>query len=188
VGLYRIRDLVNTPSLISLSRIPLAIAFVWLVDQPLAALVVLILAGLSDVLDGWIARRTGSATATGAAVDPITDKLFVLTVVVTLIAVGKLSAFDMLLLSTREIGELPLVVGLALSRRARRRKRDYPRANLPGKLATTLQFCAVVTVLFDWPIGDAMLFITAIAGVVAAVSYWARALRLLQQPEPQEST
>ena len=80
---YRWRDLGLPPAWLSLSRIPLAVAFAMAISRPLAALIVLAASALSDVLDGWIARRYHMVTATGAALDPITDKLFVLTVVVT---------------------------------------------------------------------------------------------------------
>jgi len=180
MGVYRARDLINGPSLLSLARLPLAVAFVLSVNYPIAALGVLALAALSDVADGWLARTTGQATATGAAIDPITDKIFVLTVVVTLIVVGRLSVLDVLLLSTRELGELPLVVWLASSQRARRHKREYPQANIVGKLATTMQFVTVGTALFGWAVSGVMIALTALAGAIAAASYWARSIRVLR--------
>ena len=100
---YRARDLLLLPGLLSLSRLPLAIAFPFVVERPLVALMVLVSAGLTDVLDGWLARRYGQVTATGAALNPVTDKFFVLTVGVTLIVSGHLSFRGVLLLSTREI-------------------------------------------------------------------------------------
>lgn len=173
----RLHPLLSAPALLSLSRIPLAICFTLLVDVPGAALTVLFTAGLTDVLDGWLARRLGLVSATGAVLDPITDKLFVLTVVVTLVATDKLSLLDVLWLSTRELGELPLVVWFVLNRRARAARADHPSANLPGKLATLLQFVAIGWSLFDGPRLDLWLGLVAGAGVVAAFSYWRRALR-----------
>ncbi|MBS2018843.1 MAG: CDP-alcohol phosphatidyltransferase family protein [Deltaproteobacteria bacterium] len=76
---YSARDLVRVPGLLSLSRLPLAVAFGFtVVSQPPLALTFLALAGLSDVLDGWYARRYGQATRTGAVLDAIVDKVFVL--------------------------------------------------------------------------------------------------------------
>jgi phosphatidylglycerophosphate synthase len=51
---------------------------------------VLLLAGITDVLDGWVARRWGLVTATGAALDGITDKLFALVVALALFSTGQL--------------------------------------------------------------------------------------------------
>ena len=174
---YRARDLFILPGLLSLSRIPLAVCFRLLVDRPVAAAVVLALAGLSDVLDGWIARRYRLVSATGMVLDPITDKLFVLTVAVTLVVRGHLSIGGVLLLSTREIGELPLVAWLVLSRSARSARAEQPSANIPGKFVTVLQFVAVCWAIFRGPLLGWWLAATAVAGVLAAISYWGRSLR-----------
>jgi cardiolipin synthase len=182
MGLYRARDLLLVPSLISFVRLPLAAVFPFVVGQPWVALGVLVAAGLSDLADGWWARRYDQATATGAVVDPITDKIFVLTVVFTLMASGSLSFVSVLLLSTRELGELPLVVWLATSREARQKRKDHPKANLPGKAATALQFATVVAALFRWPWTGSLVGVTAAAGVLAAVVYWAREARRGLEP------
>lgn len=176
MGVYRARDLLLVPSLVSLARLPLAAAFPFVRDRPWVALGVLVVSGASDLFDGWWARRYGQATATGAVVDPITDKIFVLTVVVTLIHAGDLSPLSVVLLSTREIGELPLLVWLSVDRAARQKRKDHPKANMPGKVATALQFATVVAALFHSSWTGELIVVTAVAGAVAAVAYWVRAL------------
>ena len=52
-----VRDLWRIPGLLSLSRIPLAALFILLTANPPAAIAVLFLAALTDVADGWFARR-----------------------------------------------------------------------------------------------------------------------------------
>lgn len=177
MGRYDARDLVRIPGLLSLSRVPLALAFPLVMGRPVLALGVLVGAGLTDVLDGWYARRFGQVTATGAALDPVTDKLFVLTVAITLVVMGQLSVRSVLLLSTREIGEVPLVLWVALSHRARRARVAQPSANIAGKAATVLQFASVAFALFRAPHEDVWVDTTAVAGVAAALTYWRRALR-----------
>jgi cardiolipin synthase len=177
MGLYRARDLVRVPGLLSLSRLPLAALFPFALHRPLLALAILAIAGISDVLDGWYARRFGQVTATGTALDPITDKLFVMTVAVSLVLAGTFSILDVVLLSTREIGEVPLVVWLATSPCARARRTDHPSANWPGKLATALQFGTAAAALFRMPHLDWLIDAAAVVGVLAAASYWAREIR-----------
>lgn len=177
MGLYRARDLATVPGLLSLSRLPLAACFPLAIDKPAVALAILIAAGASDVLDGWYARRFQQVTATGTALDPVTDKIFVAAVACTLVARGGLSVLDVALLGTREIGELPLVAWLATSRAARQLRTEHPSANVPGKLATMLQFAAVTAAILRSPARDALVDLTAVAGGLAAVSYWARSLR-----------
>jgi CDP-diacylglycerol--glycerol-3-phosphate 3-phosphatidyltransferase/cardiolipin synthase len=148
-----------------------------LVESPVVEFAILVAAGLSDVLDGWYARRFHQASATGAAVDPITDKLFVAAVVTTLVVRRELEPWAILLLATREIGELPLLAWLLLSPSARRRQADHPRANVPGKLATAMQFASITAALFHLPQLPLLLWATGGAGIVAAASYWQRTLR-----------
>ncbi len=174
---YRARDLLLVPGLLSLARIPLAILFPFVVARPLLALGVLLVSGATDVVDGWWARRYGQTTATGAAVDPITDKLFVASVVVTLVVMGKLPPVGIALLATREIGELPLVLWIAASHASRKARVEQPLANFPGKMATLLQFAAVAAALFGSPYTDGLLVATALVGALAAASYWVRELK-----------
>ncbi len=177
MGVYRARDLIRVPGLLSLSRLPLAVAFPFAVERPLAALALLCAAGFSDMVDGWYARKFGQVTPTGVALDPITDKLFVLTVAITLVRGGRLSAIDVLLLSTREVAELPLVLWIAVSTRARSRREAHPAANAPGKLATVFQFATATAALFRLTQLRWMIVATAITGAFAATTYWLRELR-----------
>jgi phosphatidylglycerophosphate synthase len=176
MGRYRARDLLLVPSLLSLMRLPLAAGFVLLLNHPFVALGILLAGAVTDVLDGWYARRHDQVTATGAVVDPITDKLFVLTVVMALLSTERLSPFALLLLATREIGEMPLVLWWMLSRERRRARVEQPMANWPGKLATVAQFVTVASALFHAPFTWPLLIVTAVAGATAAIVYWQREL------------
>jgi phosphatidylglycerophosphate synthase len=177
MGLYRVRDLWRVPGLLSLARLPLAAAFPFALGHPPLALAVLLAAGLSDVLDGWYARRFEEVTPTGTALDPATDKIFVLTIAICLVLRGYLSPIDVVVISTREIAELPLVVWIAASRHVRRHRTDHPTANLLGKLATFFQFAAAAAAIFRAPHLAWLVAAAGLAGVLAAVGYWLRALR-----------
>ena len=110
----------SLPNLLSLSRIPLGGAF-WLVLGPIArgsiwAFLVLGLAALTDVLDGYLARRqaqrAGGAVepdgGTGAWLDPICDKLFVAAVLAAIIVRRHPALLIIALILTRELVQLPL--------------------------------------------------------------------------------
>jgi len=181
MGRYRARDLFEVPCLVSLLRLPFAAAFPFVVHDPRIAVALLMAAGASDVLDGWYARKFDKVTAMGTVVDPITDKLFVLTVAITLLVKGSLSPLSMLLLSTREIGELPLVILLSASPALRQRRKESHAANLPGKVTTAMQFVAIAAVMFGSKLADRLVAGAAVAGVVSAVIYWMRALRPVEK-------
>lgn len=177
MGRYHARDLLKVPCLLSAARVPLAAAFPLVIGSPAAAVGVVALSGATDVADGWLARRTGQVTATGAALDPVTDKIFVATVVVTLVLAHRLAPIDVLLLSLREVGELPLVAWVLVSPKARKRRTEHPTANIPGKIATMLQFATIGAALFGSSLVKPLVYATAVAGAAAAASYWGRAVR-----------
>jgi cardiolipin synthase len=184
MGEFRSRDLLLVPSLLSFTRIPLAVAFPFALTSRAASLAILVAAGFSDVLDGWYARRFGQATPTGAVVDPVTDKLFVLSVVVSLSLAHVLPVMSVVLLSTREIGELPLLFWFFASHKVRSARASKAAANLPGKLATGFQFLTVTAALLASPWTRELLFVTAGAGAVAAVVYWVRELAAVRGVQP----
>lgn len=171
MGQYRARDVVSIPGLISLVRVPLAVSFV-LVTEPWARIAILTISGISDLLDGWYARRFDCATPTGAALDPVTDKIFVSTVVVTLIVEGAMPLWAILVLSIRDIAELPLVARFVASRKARAARADHPKANLGGKLATFAQFVVVGAAMLRYEHTELLLGVAGAFGAVAAVGYW----------------
>jgi cardiolipin synthase (CMP-forming) len=189
MGKFRASDLLLVPSLLSFTRIPLAVAFPLALPSRGAALAILVAAGVSDVLDGWYARRYGQATPTGAVLDPVTDKLFVLSVVLSLVASRVLPVVSVLLLSTREIGELPLLFWFMASHKVRTARATRAAANLPGKLATGFQFLTIASALLGLAFTRELLFTTAGAGAVAAVVYWAREVSAVRgNPPPPPST
>jgi CDP-diacylglycerol--glycerol-3-phosphate 3-phosphatidyltransferase/cardiolipin synthase len=173
---YRARDLVTVPSLLSLCRLPLAAAFPF-AARPVVGLAIMAAAGLSDVLDGWYARRFRQQTPTGAVLDGIMDKLFVLAVAVTLVVHGTLTVVEALVLGARELGEAPLVVVSLVRRAPRLEDVAAPRtANALGKVATVLQFVAVAMAMLAAPLRTPAIGVTGVVGAVAAVSYWRREL------------
>ena len=176
MGQYRARDLLLLPNILSAARLPLGVAFVYALERPWLALCVLVISGLSDVFDGWYARKYGQATPTGAVVDGVCDKTFTAIVVLSLIARGAFTWSDAILLATRDLLELPLVLWWALHRRKRQARARAPMANRLGKLATVFQFATICAALFHHPLKRPILFATALMGLVAAVSYWRREL------------
>lgn len=80
-------ELFTVPNLLSAIRILLVPVFLWLVLVPeadLLAIGVLVVSGITDYLDGKIARATGKTTRLGAVLDPVADRLYILAVVVGL--------------------------------------------------------------------------------------------------------
>jgi cardiolipin synthase len=95
--------MLTIPNALSILRLLLIPVFLWLVLGPEAdgvAVVVLAFLGVSDYLDGYLARRLGQTSTFGAILDPVADRLYILAVVIGL--------------GLREIIPLWLVVALPL--------------------------------------------------------------------------
>jgi cardiolipin synthase len=78
----------TVPNIISVVRLAGVPLFLWLVLGPEAdaiALVVLMVAGFTDYLDGWLARRLDQYSTLGEILDPVADRLYILAVVVGLV-------------------------------------------------------------------------------------------------------
>ena len=76
--------IVTIPNLLSVIRLLLVPVFLWLVlgpEQDELALLVLMFAGITDYLDGKLARRLNQTSTVGAILDPVADRLFILAVV-----------------------------------------------------------------------------------------------------------
>jgi CDP-diacylglycerol--glycerol-3-phosphate 3-phosphatidyltransferase/cardiolipin synthase len=170
--------MLELPNLVSAARVPLAVVFPFIATRPAAAAFVLLAAAVTDVLDGWLARRLGQATPTGALVDGVADKVFGLSVLVSIVAYGLIAAPLALLLATRELGELPLVLRVVASRSPRLSSVDR-RANVLGKVATALELATVLAIVLRAGPAEvlALVAVTAAIGAAAALSYWAREIR-----------
>jgi CDP-diacylglycerol--glycerol-3-phosphate 3-phosphatidyltransferase/cardiolipin synthase len=81
---------VSAADLIAVLRAVAVVPITWAIatDQRPLALGLFVVAALSDALDGWLARRSGSAGPRGALIDPLADKILVLGTLGALTAVG----------------------------------------------------------------------------------------------------
>jgi cardiolipin synthase len=83
-------EVVNVPNLLSFLRILLVPVFLWfLLDQFfIAAIAILAFAGLTDFLDGFLARKLNQTTKLGKMLDPVADRLYIFATLLALSATG----------------------------------------------------------------------------------------------------
>ncbi len=65
---------------------------------------ILLIAGITDVVDGYVARKYNLVTDLGIMLDPLADKLMMLTVIISLLISGKISILVALLIFIRDVG------------------------------------------------------------------------------------
>lgn len=150
------------PNILSLSRVALAAAFV-VVDDANMRLALVVFAGVTDVLDGWIARRARVTSKWGALIDPIADRVFALVAVSTFLFNGELSTVGYFVMISRD---LMTAVGFLVARAVTWLRPIQFKARMSGKLVTGLQFAAFICLLklpnlvgpCLWLVGAASLF------------------------------
>lgn len=135
---------ISIPNLLTILRIILTPLFlIFLIDGAFArALLVFVVAGISDVLDGFIARFYYKETHLGAHLDPIADKLLLITAFATLAVMKMLPAWLAVLVISRDI---LIILGYAVFFVCQLRFK--PRPTLISKVNTHVQFYAVLLVL-----------------------------------------
>ncbi|MFC4170363.1 CDP-alcohol phosphatidyltransferase family protein [Teichococcus aestuarii] len=93
------------PNLITLARLCMVPATIWLIIHGRLdiAFFVFVAAGVSDALDGWLARRQGSHSTLGAMLDPVADKALLICTYVSLAIIGVLPDWLALLVVFRDL-------------------------------------------------------------------------------------
>ena len=138
----------NLPNVLSLVRIflvPVLVVFLIVVPRPynLTAAVVFLAAVLTDWLDGRIARSTRQVTTLGKLLDPMADKLLISASLISLVQVGRVPAWMVVLIVAREVAVTGLrgiasIEGLVIA------------ASSWGKAKTILQTLALVGLLLHY--------------------------------------
>ncbi|GGA45644.1 CDP-diacylglycerol--glycerol-3-phosphate 3-phosphatidyltransferase [Kroppenstedtia guangzhouensis] len=160
-------NLPNTVTLIRFTLIPIYLA-VFFSDLPYRmqwAFGVLLLAGITDVIDGYLARRHSQVTQLGIMLDPLADKLMMLAVFLSLLISQRISIPAAVAIFLRDLG---MIVASAFFHF--RGKLTVP-ANIMGKLTTVLYYFALFLLMFDHPIGEKFLWGVIIFSFVTSLVY-----------------
>jgi cardiolipin synthase (CMP-forming) len=177
------------PNLLTLARIALVAPFAWLCIRgfDMTALAVFFIAGLTDTLDGTLARRFGQRSQFGRLADPLADKLLttVAFLVLALFRAG-LRAIP-LWLAIAVIGRDVLILTGSLIVYLKTRSTAF-RPNIFGKANTFIELGVIVVVLASSRLLDLARFLTAVyllllaSLVVSTADYVFEGLRMLRQP------
>ena len=166
----------NLPNKLTVLRVLLIPFFVWfaLVDlvpgySKYIAVLIFVVASLTDLLDGKIARKYHLVTNFGKFMDPLADKLLVCAALICLSASGMVPAWMVIIISSREfiISGFRLVAsdnGVVIA------------ASYWGKFKTTFQMLMIIVLLLDLGgvfdvIGQVLTWIALILTVVSLVDY-----------------
>ena len=155
------------PNLLSLSRLIMAALFVMLKGSE-ARLLLIAAAGVTDFLDGWIARTRGSATKWGALIDAICDRFFVFAAVCSLLFDDVLSTWQYAIFISRDF---MTAVGF-ITARAIPWLRGVPfQSRMPGKIVTVLQLAALALIFLAPVMTTPMLIAIGVVSVYSILDY-----------------
>ena len=163
------------PNLLTLARIaavPVLILFLY-EGRYGAALAVFVLAGITDGLDGWIAKRFKCVTRLGSILDPLADKILIVSTYVMLVLAGDLPFWLILLIGFRDLG---IIAGVLVLNTLNGHVQMQP--SLLSKVNTFLQISLVILVMVEriglivlGPAAEILLWFVVVTTVASAIHY-----------------
>lgn len=164
------------PNTITIARLILVPVLIFLLNQAEYgwALVVFVVAGVSDGLDGYLARRFRLESEFGGFLDPIADKVLMISVYVTLVLLGFLPVWLALMVVARDfliIGFIMMLISLGDSIR--------PAPSIYSKINTVVQILLIIVVLINLafelapgPLVDLLTYSLVVTTLVSAANYY----------------
>jgi cardiolipin synthase len=181
---------INLPNLITVLRLFAVPLVIWtiLAGYPQAAFWIFLAAGVSDGVDGYLARRWNQRTELGAYLDAIADKALLVSIFITLSIVQLIPVWLAIVVVSRDL----MIVGAVILSWLL----DHPMVIKPlfiSKLNTTVQIgfaaLAMAVVGFGLQAGDWLLlagYVTGVLTVLSALAYLAAWLQHMAEPRSTE--
>jgi CDP-diacylglycerol---glycerol-3-phosphate 3-phosphatidyltransferase len=188
-----LREFGNIPNMLTIGRIFLIPVFVWLTydADPMSSMLagmVFTLAAVTDVIDGFLARRWNQITVTGKFLDPLADKLIVMAAFVMMVRLGRIAAWVVIILLAREL----LISGL---RALAASEGMVIAAGQEGKWKTALQLAGVIALCVHYQhplnlgwvtypidyneVGKVLVYVSMVLSVWSAAVYFRAFLKML---------
>lgn len=187
------RSFWNLPNSLTVARIALIPVVVWMLgDAPtreecLATAVIFVVAMLTDIVDGYLARKWNLVSPLGAYLDPLADKLMVMAALIMLVPLGWVPAWLVLVLLGREMAITGLrgissQEGLVLS------------AGSMGKIKTAFQSTALTMLLLHYPTlgidvhssGSVLLWVATFFSLASGLEYMMLYFGAVKKREEEE--
>jgi CDP-diacylglycerol--glycerol-3-phosphate 3-phosphatidyltransferase len=179
-------DALNVPNLLTMGRVAGIPLVILLLDRGSPkdcwwAALVYSAAALTDLIDGWLARRMHVVSVLGKFLDPLADKLLVMAVLIYLVPLGRIPAWAVTLLLARELS----VTGL---RSIASSEGVVIAAGDDGKSKTALQMVGLLCLILGYPyhltlgpidlgdvdlvyVGRALVYVSLVFSIMSALSY-----------------
>ena len=181
-----LKELGNLPNMLTLARIAVIPLFVWFTYDAdpwysMWAAAIFAAAAITDVIDGYLARRWNLVTVVGKFLDPLADKLIVTAALVMMVRLGRVAAWVVIVLIAREF----IVTGL---RAVAANEGIVIPAGQEGKWKTSTQLAAIIALCIHYThpiwlgfgtvdvdfnvVGKGLLYISTVLSVWSAGVYF----------------
>lgn len=179
-------DALNLPNMLTFGRVAVIPVVIYLLDRGTPkdcvwAAIVYSLAAITDLLDGYLARKMNVVSVLGKFLDPLADKLLVMASLVYMMPMGRIPEWAVVLLLAREIS----VTGL---RSIASSEGVVIAAGDDGKSKTALQMVGILCLILGYPyhlelgpidlgivdlvyVGRALVYVSLVFSIMSAVSY-----------------
>jgi CDP-diacylglycerol--glycerol-3-phosphate 3-phosphatidyltransferase len=195
------KDLVNLPNGITLVRVAMIPVILWFTYyesrmNSFVAAMLFAATGATDFLDGWVARRRGLVTVIGKFLDPLADKLIVVSTLIMLVHLGRVAAWVVIVIMAREF----IVTGL---RTIAASEGIVIAAGQEGKYKTGLQIAGISFLLLHYRyhidllvwqgeadtnvVGSWLLYASIAFSLSSAVAYLRDFLRAVYQKDEESA-
>jgi len=168
----------NIPNLLTIFRISLVPVFVIFVihNDLWKALIIFILAGITDGLDGFLARLLNQRTVVGSYLDPIADKMLLMSAYIGLALKDMLPGWLSVIVVSRDVIILAGIAIIFLMG-----KGTDIRPSLASKFTTVFQILTIMIILYPFPVFYIQLFIliTAVLTSMSGIQYMYRGIKIM---------
>lgn len=165
----------NVPNILTTFRIVLVplLGYMMHLGEYVPAAIIFIAAVLTDFLDGFLARKFNQVTNFGKVMDPVADKLLVLTALLMLTVQKEISLVIFIIVTAKEV--LLGIGGIMLYRN----KKRISSADWYGKIASGIFYFAILMLILDVRYSKTFIVIAVAATVFALVKYIAKYIKLM---------
>jgi CDP-diacylglycerol--glycerol-3-phosphate 3-phosphatidyltransferase len=168
-------NLPNSVTFLRIIFIPLLVYYLLSPQIPhgnIIAVVIFAVVAASDALDGYLARRLKQETVIGKFMDPLADKILVISALLCLVEIRSVSSIPVIIIIVRDMA----VIGLRLAASS---SGKIIAADTLGKYKTAFLDVAVAMLILNLPYGALVLWIGVVLAVVSGIEYFIKNRELL---------
>ena len=156
----------NIADKLSLSRIPLTLLFLIFNQNKIVSIIILFLVILTDILDGYMARKNKISSKFGALIDPLADKVFVVSALLLFLYLNKITLLEFFILVIRDIYSITEVIITLI-----KKSKKSHKARVFGKITTALQYFMISTLILNLNLKSYLTISIFIFSVLTIIDY-----------------